>query len=100
MRSSQRLLILQHELVDWYYRTENDDVTRIFGMTQEIRFGHELESGRLDFLAQHTLLDAMERLADARAIAGTRGMVSDNRKPPGFNAANIFRFISARSTGI
>src|SRR5207253_8767927 len=75
MRSSQRLLIFQHELVDRYHRTKHDDIPRIFGVTQEIRFGHELEAGRLDFLAHHTSLDPMERLAFARAIAGTPGTV-------------------------
>ena len=75
-------------------------IPRIGGMAQEIGLVGELEAGRLDLLAQRAFLDAVQRLAHRRAVATARRMIGDDQKPPGFSAANILRFISARSTGM
>src|ERR1700730_742590 len=81
--ASQRLLILQNELVGRYLRTEHRGIPRIFRMTQEISLGCELETGGLDFLSQRAFLDAMQGLCHRRAVAGTRGMVGDDKKAAG-----------------
>src|SRR5258707_14073952 len=82
--ASQRLLIFQNELVGRYLRTEYRGIPRIFRMAQEIGLGRELETGGLDFLAQRAFLDAMQGFCNRRAVAGTRGMVGDDKKAAGF----------------
>lgn len=52
-------------------------------MSPEIAFGNDAETGRLDFLAQRALLDAMERLADRSALARQGGMIGDHQKAAG-----------------
>ena len=41
---SQRLLVFQHEFVDRHLRMKHRRVARIFGVTQEVGFGRELEA--------------------------------------------------------
>src|SRR5450759_4160240 len=78
-----RLLVLQHELVDRCWRAENNDVARVFRMAQEIAFGNELESGRFDFLAQHTFLYAMEGFSNRCTVARFCRVISNQKKAAG-----------------
>ncbi len=55
-----------------------------FRIAQEIRFRREPEAGRLDLSTQHTFLDAVQRLYDAHARSGLRGMVRDYEDAAGF----------------
>src|SRR5882672_10359870 len=82
-KTSQRLLILQHELIGRYWRAEYLRVPRIFGITQEIGLGCKLEAGRRDFLPHHAFLDPMQRLRNIDAVAGTRGMVCYHEEAAG-----------------
>src|SRR5882762_4222620 len=82
-KTSQWLLILQHELIGRYWRAKYLRVPRIFGITQEIGFARKLEAGRLDLLPQHAFLDPMQRLRNIDALAGPRGMVGDHKEAAG-----------------
>ena len=68
---------LQHELVLGLRRVGRVLVARIVGVAQEVALGRELEAGRLDFLAQEGLLDAVQGARFGDAGAGPAGMVGD-----------------------
>ena len=76
----------------WYFSTNssvgtcgrNTAASRgIFGMAQEVGFGDQLETGGLDLLPQRALLDPVQRLGDADAVARFGGMVGDDEKAAG-----------------
>ena len=72
--ASHRLLEFEHELIDRRGRPVARKVVCVVRMSPEIAFCNEAETCRLDFLAQRTLLDTMECLADRSALTRQGGI--------------------------
>src|SRR5690349_2386419 len=83
VRLSHRLLKLQNELVDLHRRAEDERIAGIVGIAQEVRIGHELESGSLDFGPQGRFGDPVIGLADGRSVLRSRRMIRHDEQASG-----------------
>src|SRR6516225_2267528 len=73
------LLTLEDKLVDRLAGRRLDrEVARILGMAPEIALRDELEAGRFNFMPQRSLFDPVQQLANRRAVARFRGMISNH----------------------
>src|SRR5215813_5780725 len=78
-----RLLEFQHEVVHWTGRPLCRKIARVFWVAPEISLSDEPESGRFHLLAQHALVNAVERLANRQIRCGLGRMVGDHHRATG-----------------
>ena len=93
-----RLAEFQHEFVHRRRVLEHDVGARVLGMAQEIGGGDEGEAGGFDLRAQRRLADAMQGLADAGAVLGTRRVIGHHQDAAGLERVEQFLSMRARFT--